>query len=225
VTQNTAVVSVVDIRMVRLIANLVERDLRRVSDGTRARIDVDAYPGESFVGQVARIAPVLDPATRTAEIEIEIPNPDFRLKPGMYARVSLDVGSKAQALVVPRESVVMRNSARGVFIADVRDGGTMARFTSLVIGFENDRYIEVTDGVLEGDIVVTTGAAGLQHGDRIVLQGDGPAGGQRAGRGAPTSAGQEDGPSGQGSGRVPGEDPNGTRQSTDGAPVLQRQSR
>ena len=68
VTSNTAIVSVVDISLVRLVANLVERDLRLVRPGSEARIEVDAYPSESFSGLVARIAPVLDPATRTAEI-------------------------------------------------------------------------------------------------------------------------------------------------------------
>jgi RND family efflux transporter MFP subunit len=70
VTSNTAVVSVVDISLVRLVANLVERDLRLVEEGVRARIEVDAYPSETFDGRIARIAPILDPATRTAEIEM-----------------------------------------------------------------------------------------------------------------------------------------------------------
>ena len=174
VTSNTAIVSVVDISLVRLVANLVERDLRLVRPGSEARIEVDAYPSESFSGLVARIAPVLDPATRTAEIEIEIANPDFRLKPGMYARVSLGVGSKSQALVVPREAVVIRTSARGVFLVDAAGGSPSARFVSLVTGLEDDRYVEVIDGVSEGDRVVTTGAAGLQHGDPILLFGSDP---------------------------------------------------
>ena len=123
VTSNTAVVSVVDIGLVRLVANLVERDLRLVEEGVRARIEVDAFPAESFEGRVARMAPILDPATRTAEIEIEVPNSDFRLKPGMYARVILVVGNKSEALVVPREAVVIRTSARGVFRVDTGGRG------------------------------------------------------------------------------------------------------
>ena len=169
VTSSTAVASVVDISLVRLVANLVERDLRLVQEGVRARIEVDAFPTESFEGRIARIAPVLDPATRTAEIEIEVPNPDFRLKPGMYARVSLVVGNKSQALVVPREAVVIRTSARGVFRVDSSGGSPTAQFVSLVTGLEDELHVEVIDGVSEGDRVVTTGAAGLQHGDPILL--------------------------------------------------------
>ena len=78
---NAPVASVVDIRTVRMVANLVERDMRRVPVGTRANVEVDAYPGEKFKGRVSRVAPVFDPATRTAEIEIEVPNAGFASSP------------------------------------------------------------------------------------------------------------------------------------------------
>ena len=88
---NSPVVAVVDIRTVRMVANLVEKDMKRVPVGTQAAVEVDAFPGEKFAGRVSRVAPVFDPATRTAEMEIEIPNSSYRLKPGMYSRVSLTV--------------------------------------------------------------------------------------------------------------------------------------
>ena len=188
VTSNTAVVSVVDISLVRMVANLVERDLRLVEEGVRAQIEVDAFPSEMFDGRIARIAPVLDPATRTAEIEIEVPNTDFRLKPGMYARVSLVVGAKSQALVVPREAVVLRTTARGVFRVDETGGAPTAQFVALAIGLEDEQYVEVVDGIAEGDRVVTTGAAGLQHGDPILLADAGGRGGGPPGRGAAPGA-------------------------------------
>ena len=119
-SSNAPVVSVVDIRVVRLVANLVEKDLRRVAIGTPARVDVDAYPGEQFEGRVARVAPVLDPATRTAQMEVEIANPQFRLKPGMYARVALKVAERQNTLVVPRNAVVDIDGRRGVFVVEPR---------------------------------------------------------------------------------------------------------
>jgi len=169
VSQTTAVVSIVDSRIVRLVANIVERDLPRVEEGVRARIGVDAFPGESFIGYVARIAPILDPATRTAEIEIEVPNPGFRLKPGMYARVSLGVGSRSGTLVVPRTAVVLRNAASGVFVVNNESEPATAQFARLVTGLEDERHIEVVDGVSEGDLIVTTGSAGLQHGSPVLI--------------------------------------------------------
>ncbi len=115
---NAPVASVVDIRSVRLVANLVEKDTKRVVVGTPAEVGVDAFPGETFSGKVSRVAPVFDPATRTAEMEIEVANPGFRLKPGMYARVQLTVGTKADALTVPRNAVVVDGEGKqGVFVA------------------------------------------------------------------------------------------------------------
>lgn len=115
---NSPVVSVVDIRTVRLVANLVERDVRQVRAGTPAVVEVDAYPGEKFSGTVSRVAPVFDPSTRTAEMEIEVPNPGYRLKPGMYARVQLTVETRGEALTVPRNSIVDANGQTGVFVAE-----------------------------------------------------------------------------------------------------------
>ncbi len=98
---NTSFISVVDIRTVRLVINVVEKDLRRIHQGTSVEVEVDAYPGENFNGRVARLAPILDPATRTAQVEIEIPNSTYRLKPGMYARARFTVEKHDGALVVP----------------------------------------------------------------------------------------------------------------------------
>ena len=81
---------------VRMVANMVEKDMKLVPVGTHAAVEVDAFPGEKFAGRVSRVAPVFDPATRTAEMEIEIPNSSYRLKPGMYSRVSLTVDSKRE---------------------------------------------------------------------------------------------------------------------------------
>ena len=89
VTPNSSFISVVDIGVVRMVANVIEKDLRRVSAGQPADVSVDAFPNEQFGGRIARVSPVLDPATRTAQIEVEINNAQFRLKPGMYAKVGL----------------------------------------------------------------------------------------------------------------------------------------
>ncbi|HKE85237.1 MAG TPA: efflux RND transporter periplasmic adaptor subunit, partial [Vicinamibacterales bacterium] len=115
VSQQAPVADVVDITKVRLIANVVEKDLKQMKSGDPTRVQVDAFPGETFMGLIARVSPVLDPATRTAPIEIEIPNKEFRLKPGMYARVGITTDVKKEALVVPVNAVVDLGGRRGVF--------------------------------------------------------------------------------------------------------------
>ncbi|WP_396626839.1 efflux RND transporter periplasmic adaptor subunit [Luteitalea sp.] len=201
VTQNVQLLSVVDISIVRLVVNLVERDLRKVSVGAGASVTVDAYPGETFAGRVARVAPVLDPATRTAEMEVEIPNAKGRLKPGMYARVRLISANKENALVVPKSALVTSQGRRGVFL--VVKG--QAVFRGVEFGLEEADRIEVTDGLKEGDEVVTTGATGLRDGARVLLAGagrgpGGGGGGRGPGAGQPGQAPRAGGPAAPGAG-------------------------
>jgi RND family efflux transporter MFP subunit len=188
VGQNAPVVEVVDIGRVRLVANIVERDLQHIQTGDDTRVEVDAYPGEVFSGRIARVAPVLDPATRTAPIEVEIPNPGFRLKPGMYARVSITTEDRKEALVVPSDAVIDLGGRRGVFVA--ADDDTV-RFRPVTVGIEEQAQIEILSGLAEGERVVTTGARALRDGDRVMPAGsdagaemDGPSdarGGRRGG--------------------------------------------
>ncbi|MGH9315053.1 MAG: efflux RND transporter periplasmic adaptor subunit, partial [Vicinamibacterales bacterium] len=182
-SQNSPVVSVVDLRTVRMVANLVEKDLKRVRQGTPAAVEVDAYPGEEFSGRVARVAPVFDPATRTASMEIEIPNPAYRLKAGMYARVRLTVETRPNALVIPRNALVEIEGKQGVFVAS----GQKAAFSPVETGLQDQTKVEITSGLREGARIVTTGAASLRDGDTIVLagSGQGPARGGQGTRGGP----------------------------------------
>jgi membrane fusion protein, multidrug efflux system len=169
VSQNVPVVEVVDISTVRLVANVVEKDLKELQSGNTTRVEVDAYPGEVFMGRIARVSPVLDPATRTAQIEIEIPNAAARLKPGMYARVSVTTSTKKQALVVPATAVVDLGGRRGVFTPL----NESAVFRALDLGTEQKDLVEVLGGLNDGDTVITTGSSALRDGDRIVLPGGG----------------------------------------------------
>jgi len=179
VSQNAPIADVVDISLVRLVANIVEKDLRRIESKQPAKVEVDAFPGETFSGRVARVAPVLDPATRTAQIEVEIPNPGNRLKPGMYARVILTIEQRAKALTVPSNALVNIEGRRGVFLAQ----NNTAAFQPVEVGIEEAARVEVLSGLKDGDRVITTGAAALQHGDRILLAGQSPG----AGSGGPRS--------------------------------------
>jgi RND family efflux transporter MFP subunit len=193
---NTAVVALVDISAVRLIANLVERDFKRVEPGGQATVEVDAFPGERFDGRVSRVAPVFDPATRTATMEIQIPNPGFRLKPGMYARVRLTADRKQNALTVPRNAIVDISGRRGVYTVD----GEVARFQPVQTGLADENFIEVTDGVQEGMRLVTVGALALRDGDRISVIGAAGRGGSRG-----DGAGRADGGGRSGSRRGTGQ--------------------
>ena len=181
---NTPVLSVVAIGTVRLVASVVEKDFKRVQTGVPAVVQVDTFPGEQFMGKVSRVAPVFDPATRTAQIEIEIPNPGYRLKPGMYARVQLTVERRANALTVPRNALVDMSGRRGVFVVEEQT----VRFQEVRTGLQDAERVELLDGVVEGQRVVTTGALALRDGDRVMLAGEEQ--GNGTGRGGSRGTGQ-----------------------------------
>jgi RND family efflux transporter MFP subunit len=194
VSQQAPIVSVVSIASLRLVVNIVEKDLRLVSVGDPAVVEVDAYPGEKFSGKIGRISPVLDPATRTAEMEVEVPNPGYRLKPGMYARINLQVEERKNTLVAPKQAVVDYDNQRGVFMTNEE---RKAVFVPVKLGLEEGDRVEITAGIKEGDTIVTVGAGALRNGDQLVLPGQaaqgGPGGG--SGRGGPGGAPR---PQGQG---------------------------
>jgi len=175
---NTVMLTVVDIGTVRLVTNLVEKGFKRVVPGVTAEVAVDAFPDEQFKGEVSRVAPVFDPATRTAAMEIEVPNPGFRLKPGMYARVRLTVERRPNALTVPRGAVVDTEGKRGVFMVE---NGQTARFREVRTGLQDNDRVEILDGLNEGERVITVGALALRDGDRVQLPGGDPGG--KGGRG------------------------------------------
>ena len=197
VNTNTAIASVVDISRLKLVVNVVERDLRMVTAGDVGIVEVDAYPGEKFNGRIARVAPVLDPATRTASIEIEIPNKDARLKPGMYARISLTVEERKNTLVAPKNAVIDFENKRGVWMPSE---DRRAHFVPVTLGIEGPEQIEILAGLKEGDRFVTTGAAAVRNNDQLIIAGDpGGAGG----------AATMDGPSSRPAGKKFGGGPGG----------------
>jgi membrane fusion protein (multidrug efflux system) len=105
-------------------------------------------------------------------MEVEVPNGDYRLKPGMYSRVKLTVATKAAALTVPVNSVVTLEGARGVF--QVKDGTAAgvskeADFVKVETGLEDGTRIEVLSGLSDGAQIVTTGAAALRDGDPVTI--------------------------------------------------------
>jgi multidrug efflux pump subunit AcrA (membrane-fusion protein) len=143
---------------------------------------------------------VFDPQTRTAEMEIEIPNPGYRLKPGMYSRVDLTTDSRQNALTVPRNAVVEIEGKTGVFVASQGpaqqasnppakpEAGTLtAKFQPVQTGIRDGEQVEVMAGIADGARVITTGATALKDGDRIVTANQG--GGRRGASGEPQGTG------------------------------------
>jgi len=180
VDPSSAILSVFDLSRLKTVVAAPEQQLRKLRVGLTARVAVDAYPGEHFSGTISRISPVVDPATRSAQVEIMIPNRQSLLKAGMFVRAAV-VLRNMRSLAVPREAIVTRESQQGVFV--IEDG--KAHYLPVDIGVSQEGHVQVLSGIEPGQEVVAAGAQFLNEGDPVRLQegdrepGQGPVGGDR----------------------------------------------
>ena len=129
-------------------------------------INTDAFPGQTFSGKVVRIAPLLMEKAREARVEIEIPNEQMLLKPGMFVRVQMEFELHENATVVPQAALVKRNGNPGVFVIDYQE--KKARFVPVTLGIVNESRAEILKPELTG-AVITLGQHLLEDGANIIL--------------------------------------------------------
>lgn len=169
VTPAMPIVTLVNLSTMVTMAGVPEQEVGKLRVGTRARVEVDAFSEQMFEGRVARIAPVLDAATRSATVEVEIPNRDNRLKAEMFARVTLDLGAMRPAVLIPRDGLVYRGTQPGVFISDHGRSSFRAIETGQTMGAD----VEVLANLNPGTRIVTRGSAMLREGDQLkVVEGE-----------------------------------------------------
>jgi RND family efflux transporter MFP subunit len=149
----------------RLIADvdLVGPDVARVRPGMPARIRHQAGAADAISGQVVRLAPTLDTATRTLRAEVEVANPDGRLRPGMFVEVTVVAERREDVPVVPRDAVTEREGTKVVFVLD---GQKVAR-RSVVPGLGDDVTVEIREGLEPGERIVVRGLETLTDGARV----------------------------------------------------------
>lgn len=166
-TPATEVLHLVDISSVKVEVSIPEYEMASVSVGQEAEVKVDAYPDKVFKGEIVTVNPWIDPGTRTFKVKIEIPNGDYSLKGGMFARVNIIKG-KREALVIPREAVMRQE---GVWLYHVIVAGDTNRAERRVIKpvFTPFGYVEVEEGLKEGEKVVVKGQAALEGGEPLEI--------------------------------------------------------
>ena len=163
VEPGTPIYKVADLSVVHVVADVPEAALARVAPGQRATVRVTAYPGLQLEGTVTRIREELDPETRTAKAVIQVANPDRRLRPGMFAGVSLaGVSGSAQSravLTIPQEAVVTDGAERYVF---VEIGERTYERREVQVRPASEGRLAVDSGLAPGDRVVVRGAFTLK---------------------------------------------------------------
>jgi len=166
---NQPIVSVLENEPLTAVVYVVERDYPKVSVGQSANITTDAYPDKTFNGSIVRIAPLLKESSRQARVEIEIPNSEELLRPGMFIRARIDFASHDNATLIPLAALIRRNDRQGVFIAD-RDN-LKARFVPVTVGIISGELAEIRElsDFGESGFVVTMGNHLLEDGSDITL--------------------------------------------------------
>ena len=153
VQPNTTIMSLADLSSVWLQAEVFESQAEGVAVGQAAEATLDYLPGVVFSGQVDYVYPVLDPATRTLRVRLRFDNLSEKLKPNMYARVSLYGRLRPSALAIPREALI-RAPDRDRVVVSLGEGQFSVH--EVLTGLESGEWVEIVSGLTEGDLVVTS---------------------------------------------------------------------
>lgn len=151
------VITIMNLDHVWVLANVFEHDLAALSLGERARINVEAYPDQTFQGVVSYLSDTVDPATRTVQARIDVPNPGHRLKPGMFARAEIQAESgrgRREVLAAPASAIYQVNGVKAVF---VQTKPHVFSVRPVVVGAAGHDDVEIVSGVHDGERVVTNG--------------------------------------------------------------------
>ena len=156
--------TVQQITPVKILVGISEGDYTKVKKGDGVTLTVDALPGKTFSGTIKRIYPTIDPMTHTVNIEVNVPNQNRELRPGMYAKVNVTFGHSS-SIVVPDAAVVRLQGSgqRNVFV--VEDGIAVQREVSL--GRHFDSQYEILSGLEVGEQVVVKGGSALRNGAAV----------------------------------------------------------
>ncbi len=177
-SSGTPIVTIVSLNPMVIEATASERDIARIRSGTTVNVTVDSLPDQKFTGRVLRIAPLLDPQTRNGMVEIEIPNRGQMLKGEMFARIQLDLGSKRETALLPRDALVYRGEQPGVY----RIENDLAKFYTVETGLTQADKVEVVSGLKVGDVVITRGSNLIKEGDRVRTMEKGAGGAGQPGK-------------------------------------------
>ena len=165
ITSGQALVNLEAIDPVKADFRVPERFLPAIRVGQTIRIKVDAYPEDVFEGKVYAIDPRLDVAGRSLLVRALVPNKDRRLRPGLFARVTVLLQLKEDALSVPEQAIVPQGDAQYVF--KIVNGKVM--LTKVVTGTRREGSVEIVDGLSVGDDVVTAGQLKIRDGSAVSI--------------------------------------------------------
>ena len=163
------IVSLMQINPLKLIINVSENNLKDVKLHQMVEIKSDVFSNEVYKGNVNRINPVVNPASRTFEVEVKIPNPNEKLKPGMFVRAKILIG-KSEGIIINRSATLKQLGATSYYGFIVKDN--VAKRVELTLGKEFDSQVEITSGLNEGDHLIIRGQGLLKDGNKVEIKAE-----------------------------------------------------
>jgi membrane fusion protein (multidrug efflux system) len=164
---NSPIFRIVDSSRLEATLNVPEREIAKLKPGQGVELTADALPGKRFAGTVDRVSPVVDTGTGTFRVVAAFAG-DGELQPGMFTRLSINYDQRADALVIPRVALLEDGGEPALYV--VRDG-TASR-VAVKLGYADGGWIEVREGLKEGDAVVVAGKAALREGSAVQVIGE-----------------------------------------------------
>jgi RND family efflux transporter MFP subunit len=169
--------SIVDLDRVKIVVRVPEPDLPSLIVGQAVEVEIAANPGKPVFGAVTRVGPVLDRLSRTASLEIDLENPEHALKPGMLARVRVEVERRDGVVWAPKDALTVTNEREGernLFRAVVVEGGKAVE-RLVLLGLEDGGRVEVLRGLAAGEALIVSGQHLVVDGDpvHVLTAGDG----------------------------------------------------
>jgi RND family efflux transporter MFP subunit len=165
-TMSRGMLSLHDIDTVRVLIEVVEKDIPLIRTGQKAELRAEAYPDKVFEGTVTRVVQALNRATRTMTVEIDLPNSDRQLKGGMFARAEVLVDTHHDAVQIPIDAVSRLEDAQYVFV--VRDG--KAQRVNVEIGAQKENRVEIVKGLSGDESVIVSGKDLVHDGTPVLTQ-------------------------------------------------------
>jgi len=163
------ILTVMQINPVKIKINVSESFFSQIKVGMNVEVQLDVYPDEKFQGKVSLIYPTIDASTRTFGVEIAISNPNMRVRPGMYAKATLNFGTQ-KSIVIPDAAVQKQSGSNDRFVFTVANG--VAQYRKVELGRRmNDTY-EILSGINAGDLVVTAGQTRLIDGTEVQIKNE-----------------------------------------------------
>jgi len=163
VSNGSELFSLINIERIKVHAKVLESEIRKMKVGREVDLTFSAYPEKSFKGAVKAISPIINPEDKTCKVIIDVANPGEELKPGMHVDVEIASDIYEDRLLIPQEAVLVRGGRKMAFV--VENG--LAKWRYIQVGFENEDFVEVLEGIEEGEQVITEGHLTLAHDAKV----------------------------------------------------------